>query len=243
MLLNNTILHIYNIYNLIVSTLFIYPLIFISIIFSFLNIYYNSSYYITDKLSFIHFASKGVKNVLDATLKYAPLITANAVVTNTINNIRNSNKPNKDGSNKDGSNNSDNRESNNSDKPASSPHSYVSTSNYSENSFFFATVLSFLNINIPENSPPFLELSFTVFTISIVVLFCFMNTIFYLTALLLVSKYNIESYFADYPRLVKFIKYYSKATYLYIIIEALACFIALLVLTLGSLVLILTILK
>jgi hypothetical protein len=117
------------------------------------------------------------------------------------------------------------------------------TSNYSESSFILAAVLSFLDINIPENSPPFLEFSFAIFTISIIALFCFMNTIFYLVAMLLVSKYDIETKFNKYPRLVKFIKYLSKTTYLYIIIEALACFISLLILTIGSLVLIFTILK
>jgi hypothetical protein len=229
MILNNVTLHIYNIYDQILQLYPYFILFFCFILPLGFPIYYNSIYLDFNKFTFIHFAYKGVKGVIEKAVKYAPLLTGVSVYANTVHNWNN-NKPNKDGSN-------------NSNNGGTSSHTPNLNSKYSENSFFLAAVLSFLNINIPENSPPFLEFSFAIFTISIIALFCFMNTVFYLTALLLVSKYDIEVIFSEYPKLIKYIKYFSKATYLYIFIEALACFISLLVLVIGSLVIIYAVLN
>ena len=65
--------------------------------------------------------------------------------------------------------------------------------------FLLIPTLKYLDITIPENSEPILQISFSVFILSLVCLLCFLNVIFFLIGILLIQKYNIEVKFKKYP--------------------------------------------
>lgn len=65
-------------------------------------------------------------------------------------------------------------------------------------SFSLPLILNYLKIDIPENAEPIINYSFGVFLLSLICLLCFINVIGYLSSIILLSKYNIDSKF---PRL------------------------------------------
>jgi hypothetical protein len=99
-------------------------------------------------------------------------------------------------------------------------------------SFLLPLILSYLDINIPENATPLVNYSFNVFVLSLIVLLSFLNVVGYLTSIILLNKYEVE---AKFPKLKKIINYYNKSSLLLVFIEGFICIIFLLVLIISSL--------
>lgn len=99
-------------------------------------------------------------------------------------------------------------------------------------SFTLPFILSNLDINIPENASSLTNVSYGVFLLSLIALFCFINILGFFTAYILVLKGDYEN---KYPRLKRYINFYKKGTILSLTIEIIFCFISLLLLVVFSL--------
>ena len=84
-------------------------------------------------------------------------------------------------------------------------------------SFSFIVLLSYFDINIPNEAEPIMHFSFGVLTLTLVALSCFTNVIGYLTAILLFKYYNLAD---KYPKLHKFFSIFEKTSLFWIIMEA-----------------------
>lgn len=84
-------------------------------------------------------------------------------------------------------------------------------------SFLFPLIINKLGVNITEESADIVRYCFSMFTLSFIVLICFINVFGYIASIYLISKYDIETKF---PRLKRIIKYYEKSTLFFIIFEA-----------------------
>lgn len=104
-------------------------------------------------------------------------------------------------------------------------------------SFFFAAILSKLDININDNASTFLNYSYGVFLLSLIALLCFINVLIYLFVYIVIQKKDYES---RYPRFKILINYYKNTNLIVAIIESVLCLICLFILTLSSLALIFT---
>ena len=93
-----------------------------------------------------------------------------------------------------------------------------------KSSFLLPFILNNLGKDISPDAEPIMIYSFSMFTLSLIVLICFINVLGYLISLYLISKYNIDS---KYSKLTKLIKYYEKSTLLFVIIEGIICIIIL----------------
>ena len=82
-------------------------------------------------------------------------------------------------------------------------------------SFSLAWILSNLDINISSSSPQLIQVSYGVFLISLIGLFCFINIIGYMIAYFLIQKVNYET---KYPKLSKYINRYKYLILIYLII-------------------------
>jgi len=102
--------------------------------------------------------------------------------------------------------------------------------NYSK-SFSLPLILSYLDINIPDNASTLTQWSFSVFLLSLIALICFINVLGFLFVYILIQKGNYE---LKYPRFKKIINYYKKSSILYVVIESLICFSCLLLLIIFS---------
>jgi putative copper export protein len=98
-------------------------------------------------------------------------------------------------------------------------------------SFSLPFILSNLNINVPENASSLTNVSYGVFLLSLIALFCFINIIGFFTVYILVLKGDYEN---KYPRFKRYINYYKKGTILSLVIEIIFCFISLLLLVVFS---------
>lgn len=94
-------------------------------------------------------------------------------------------------------------------------------------SFSLAFILSYLDINIPDQASSLTHFSFSVFLLTLVALLCFINVLGFLTAYIIIQKGNYEN---KYPKFKKIINYYKKSTLFYVIIEVLICLCCLLLL-------------
>jgi hypothetical protein len=88
-----------------------------------------------------------------------------------------------------------------------------------KHSFSFLFILNLLNINIPENAEPFVNYSFGVFILSLLVFFNILNAFVSLFSLYFINKYNVDEKLKNYPRLKKIIKYYEGSSLVFISIE------------------------
>jgi len=70
-------------------------------------------------------------------------------------------------------------------------------------SFSFLFIFNLLNINIPENAEPFVNYSFGVLILSLIVLFNFLNAFVSLFSLYFLNKYNVDEKLKNYPKLKK----------------------------------------
>lgn len=102
--------------------------------------------------------------------------------------------------------------------------------NYSQ-SFSLPFILSYLDINIPENASTLTNYSFSVFLLSLIALLCFLNVLGFLVAYILIQKGDYEN---KYPKFKTIINYFKKTTIFYVIIEGLICLICLLMLIVFS---------
>ena len=93
-------------------------------------------------------------------------------------------------------------------------------------SYFLPFILSKVGSNISEESESIIRYAFSMFTLNLIVLICFINVFGYILSLYLISKYEIETKF---PKLKRIIKYYEKSTQFFIILEVLIGFIFLIV--------------
>ena len=87
-------------------------------------------------------------------------------------------------------------------------------------SFSLPVIFSFLDIKISDNASTFTQYSYSVFILSIVGLFCFLNILGFLVTYILIQQGDYEK---KYPKLKKIINYYKKSTLVYAIIETLLC--------------------
>jgi hypothetical protein len=90
------------------------------------------------------------------------------------------------------------------------------TPNEYQNSFSFAILLSYLNINVGNDAPFITHYSSGILIISLIVLICFTNVIGYLSAILILRYYKLSD---KYPKLNKIFSYFEKTSTLFIIIE------------------------
>jgi len=86
-------------------------------------------------------------------------------------------------------------------------------------SFSFLFIFNLLNIDIPENAEPFVNYSFGVLILSLIVLFNILNAFVSLFSLYFLNKYNVDEKLKNYPRLKKITKYYEGSSLVYISIE------------------------
>ena len=86
-----------------------------------------------------------------------------------------------------------------------------------------------LGKDIPIDAEPAIRLSFNMFILSLIILFCFINIIGYFTSIYLLNKYDIDK---KYPKYVKYIKYFEKSRIYIVIIEIILCFLCLIIILL-----------
>jgi hypothetical protein len=84
-------------------------------------------------------------------------------------------------------------------------------------SFSFAFLLSYLDLNIPNEAEPIRHLSFGILLLSLIVITCFTNVIGYLSFIFLILYYKIGD---KYPKLSQILRFFEKSTLFSIIIEA-----------------------
>ena len=94
-------------------------------------------------------------------------------------------------------------------------------------SFMFPLILSKLDINVTDNHSSLTQISYGVFLLSLIALFCLINIIGYMIVNIIINKVDYEK---RYPRLSKIINYYRKMSLIYISIDIILCLICLLLL-------------
>ena len=99
-------------------------------------------------------------------------------------------------------------------------------------SFMFPLILSKLDINVTDNHSSLTQISYGVFLLSLIALFCLINIIGYMIVNIIINKVDYEK---RYPRLSKIINYYRKMSLIYISIDIILCLICLLLLVFFSL--------
>ena len=103
----------------------------------------------------------------------------------------------------------------------------INKQNKYNQSFSLAFILSCLDININDNASTLTNYSFSVFLLSLIAMLCFLNVLGFLIFYIFVQQGKYEE---KYPKLKRIINYYKKTTIFYVILEALICFICLLML-------------
>lgn len=95
--------------------------------------------------------------------------------------------------------------------------------------FLFPFILESLNLpgsaGSDGNLSPNKKFALGICLLSLVCLFSFINVVGYLSFIILINKYDIESKF---PRLKIIIKYYKKTSLFFVVLEGLMCLIFLL---------------
>lgn len=112
----------------------------------------------------------------------------------------------------------------------------ISINSNIKQSFLFGLILNKLNIdlnNLPvsdENSH--FNFALGIFILSLICLLCFINVVGYLTSIILVRKYDIETKF---PKLKTIIRYFENGSLIFILIEGTLCLIILIYIVVMSL--------
>jgi hypothetical protein len=106
----------------------------------------------------------------------------------------------------------------------------INTTEY-KNSFTFASLLSYLDLNIPDEAKAISHFSVGILILSLVVLFSFTNVKGYLCSILLLKHYKIGE---KYQKLRKILTYFEKTTIFWIIIEGITGYIVLFIIILFS---------
>jgi len=113
------------------------------------------------------------------------------------------------------SSNSNAQPSNTPTTKASIPNS-APTSTPVKSSSLLLLVLSYLDINVSENSSDMFNLLSSLLTLELLVLLGFINIIFYLISYILYLKYDIETKFSS-PKIKKVIRFYVKSSIYFIL--------------------------
>ena len=100
-------------------------------------------------------------------------------------------------------------------------------------SFSLPLILGMLDIDPTQLNTNLSNYAYGVFLLSLVALLCFINVLFYITIHYLIQVRNYE---LKYPKLNKIINLYKKVNILYIFIEALICFVCLILIVFFSLI-------
>jgi hypothetical protein len=101
-------------------------------------------------------------------------------------------------------------------------------------SFFFPFLLSYFDLNIPENSQPIIQYVFGMTILSLIALLSFINLFIYLFIMYSINHYDLEN---KYPKFKWIINYYKKTSFFIIVIEFTLGFISLFSLFIFSLLL------
>ena len=88
-----------------------------------------------------------------------------------------------------------------------------------KHSFFFGFIFHLLDLKLPENAEPVVNYSFGVLSLSILLLFSIGSAFTNLISIYLILKYDINTKFKDYPKVLKLIKYYEGASLANILFE------------------------
>ena len=113
----------------------------------------------------------------------------------------------------------------------------INNRKYIHHSFSLPLILGMLDIDPTQLNTNFSHYAYGVFLLSLVALLCFINVLFYITIHYLIQVRNYE---LKYPKLNKIINLYKKVNILYIFIEALICFVCLILIVFFSLICIYT---
>ena len=108
--------------------------------------------------------------------------------------------------------------------------------NTTSNSFGFLFVLNWLGVTLPEEAEPIVQFAFSVFSFSMIILFCFINILGYFAALYILKIYKLQDKISAYPRFIKYLKFYEKSTFFWIAIEIIFILICLFLLIIFSLI-------
>lgn len=92
-------------------------------------------------------------------------------------------------------------------------------------SFLIPFINSSLGKEISSDADPIITYSFSMFILSLIPLFCFMNILFYVGVIYMINRY--KDVLSKYPRLQKFIKYYENANVFLIVLESITCIVVL----------------
>ena len=87
------------------------------------------------------------------------------------------------------------------------------------------------NLGLEESGSSNSNINYGVFLLSLIALICFINVLGLLSVHILIQKKDYET---KYPKFKKIINYYKNTSLVYVIIEALLCFICLFILILFS---------
>jgi hypothetical protein len=78
------------------------------------------------------------------------------------------------------------------------------------------------NPNVSAEAEPLISYSFSMFILSLLVLFCFFNIIGYIISIHLIDKYDVENKF---PYFKQYIKFYSSTSKFFLVLEIIIAFV------------------
>ena len=103
-------------------------------------------------------------------------------------------------------------------------------------SFGLPIILNYLGVTIPgDEAEPIINLAFSVFTLSLIGLFCFLSIVGYLLSILIITNKYLEEKINSRPLFKKLVEYYKKSTLIYIGIDIIFCIFIFLFLIFNSL--------
>jgi hypothetical protein len=86
-------------------------------------------------------------------------------------------------------------------------------------SFSFLFILNLLEVSVPENAEPIINLLFGIFFASLLIIFNIINAFVSLFSLYILNKYNVDENLKNSPILKKIIKYYENTSLGFIFFE------------------------
>ena len=99
---------------------------------------------------------------------------------------------------------------------------YLKKNNVSfKSAYFIPILLGLINPNITPETEPIITYSFSMFTLSLIILICFFNIMSYILSIYLINKYDIKSKFPSFKR---YIIFYSTTNKIFLIIEVIIAF-------------------
>nr|YP_010697737.1 hypothetical protein P1R16_mgp02 [Porodaedalea niemelaei]WCF76633.1 hypothetical protein [Porodaedalea niemelaei] len=112
---------------------------------------------------------------------------------------------------------------------------YINCNNNLKYCYIIPFIFKTLGKEIPADAEPIVTFSFNILILALIILFCFINITGYFISIYLINKYNVES---KYPKYYKIIRYFEQSRILFVTIEiflCLFCLILIIILNLGIL--------